>query len=116
MTKISEDQKQVLIPIACGSCEAEIIMIATTLQMFDVVVVLASVVEEDRNCAMIGGFMMRADINIQDALCFDWDLIVIPGGGKHFGFVALLKKDPKLSVNSFFNFILVHNCLQNEVL
>jgi hypothetical protein len=30
---------------------------------------------------MVGGFMIRADISIKDALDFDWDLIVIPGGG-----------------------------------
>jgi putative intracellular protease/amidase len=82
MTPTNEDQKQVLIPIACGSCETETIMIATTLQMFGAIVVLASVQEEDRHCSMIGGFMMRADIKIEDALDFDWDLIVIPGGGR----------------------------------
>jgi putative intracellular protease/amidase len=79
MTTIQEGKKQVLIPIATGSCETETIIILTTLQMFDAFVVLASV-GEDRNCCMAGGFMMMADITIKDVIDYDWDLVVIPGG------------------------------------
>jgi hypothetical protein len=74
-----KDQKQVLIPIASGSCEMETITIATTLQKFGAIVVLASVDEPTRNCCMQGGFMILADMTINDALNYDWDLIVIPG-------------------------------------
>lgn len=74
-----KDQKQVLIPIASGSCEMETITIATTLQKFGAIVVLASVDESTRNCCMQGGFMILADMTINDALNYDWDLIVIPG-------------------------------------
>jgi hypothetical protein len=74
-----KDQKQVLIPIASGSCEMETITIATTLQNFGAIAVLASVDEPTRNCCMQGGFMILADMTINDALNYDWDLIVIPG-------------------------------------
>ena len=81
MESTKDNQKQVLIAIACGSCELETVMLATTLQMFGAVVVLASVDEGNRTCQMVGGFMMTADISINHALRYDWDLVVIPGGG-----------------------------------
>ena len=80
--RIDRDQKQVLIPIANGSCETETIALSTTLQKFGAIVILASVNEKSRSCVMEGGFTVTADITIEEAMEFDWDLIVLPGGGK----------------------------------
>ena len=77
------DQKQVLIPIADGSCETETITLSTTLQKFGAIVVLASVGGKgSKACSMDGGFTMTADITIEEAMGYDWDLIVLPDGGK----------------------------------
>jgi hypothetical protein len=77
-----ESQKQVLIPMATGSDESEVILLATTLQNFGALVVLAAVDEPSRQCGMMGGFLMTADIQIEQAHQYDWDCIVIPGGGE----------------------------------
>ena len=81
-TRIERNQKQVLIPIANGSCETETITLSTTLQKFGAIVILASVNEKSRSCVMDGGYTVTADITIEDAMEYDWDLIVLPGGGK----------------------------------
>jgi putative intracellular protease/amidase len=77
-----ESQKQVLIPIATGSDETEVILLATTLQKFGATVVLAAVDEPSHQCGMMGGFLMTADIRIEEAHQYDWDCIVVPGGGE----------------------------------
>ena len=82
-TSANVDQKQVLIPIADGSCETETITLSTTLQKFGAIVVLASVGGKgSKSCSMDGGFTMTADITIEEAMEYDWDLIVLPDGGK----------------------------------
>jgi putative intracellular protease/amidase len=73
------DDKQVLIPIAEGSCEMEVIMIAHTLKKFGATVLLASM-DKKRECAMLCGFLLQADITIQQAQDYDWDLVILPGG------------------------------------
>ena len=62
-------------------------MIVTTLTKFGAIVVLAAVEEgcldtTNRTCCMLGNFVMTADMTIRDAVQYDWDLIVIPGGGE----------------------------------
>jgi putative intracellular protease/amidase len=71
-----------LIPIATGSDETEVILLSTTLRKFGATVVLAAVDEPSRQCGMMGGFLMTADIRIEEAYQYDWDCIVIPGGGE----------------------------------
>ena len=80
--KSRSSQKQVLIPMATGSDETEVVLLATTLQKFGAIVVLAAVDEPSRTCGMVGGFLMTADIPIEQAHQYDWDCIVIPGGGE----------------------------------
>jgi hypothetical protein len=88
-----ESQKQVLIPIATGSDETEVLLLATTLQRFGALVVLAAVDEPSRQCGMVGGFLVTADIRMEEAHDYDWDCIVIPGGGQFVCVCCTIKKE-----------------------
>uniref|UniRef100_J3MTR3 DJ-1/PfpI domain-containing protein n=1 Tax=Oryza brachyantha TaxID=4533 RepID=J3MTR3_ORYBR len=75
----SDHNPHVLIPIANGSEEMEIIMLANVLRRAKVNVVLASV---EKSRSILGSQRMRivADKSILDASALKYDLIILPGG------------------------------------
>uniref|UniRef100_A0A0D3G9V1 DJ-1/PfpI domain-containing protein n=1 Tax=Oryza barthii TaxID=65489 RepID=A0A0D3G9V1_9ORYZ len=75
----SDHNPHVLIPIANGSEEMEIIMLTDVLRRANVNVVLASV---EKSTSIVGSQRMRivADKCISDASALEYDLIILPGG------------------------------------
>uniref|UniRef100_A0A0D9X8T4 DJ-1/PfpI domain-containing protein n=1 Tax=Leersia perrieri TaxID=77586 RepID=A0A0D9X8T4_9ORYZ len=75
----SDHIPRVLIPIANGSEEMEIIMLTNVLRRANVNVVLASV---EKSTSIVGSQRMRivADKRILDASATEYDLIILPGG------------------------------------
>uniref|UniRef100_A0A0E0LVU5 DJ-1/PfpI domain-containing protein n=1 Tax=Oryza punctata TaxID=4537 RepID=A0A0E0LVU5_ORYPU len=75
----SDHNPCVLIPIANGSEEMEIIMLTNVLRRANVNVVLASV---EKSTSIVGSQRMRivADKCISDASASEYDLIILPGG------------------------------------
>jgi hypothetical protein len=70
-------------------------------------VVLAAVEEPSRQCDMVGGFRMTADIRMEDAQDYDWDCIVIPGGGQ-FVCVVLVSLLACISISSPCHVIVIY--------
>jgi hypothetical protein len=73
----SDHNPHVLIPIANGSEEMEIIMLTDVLRRANVNVVLASV---EKSTSIVGSQRMRivADKCISDASALEYDLIILP--------------------------------------
>ncbi|UTW44534.1 DJ-1/PfpI family protein [bacterium SCSIO 12696] len=72
--------KNVLVPIADGTEDIEVVTIVDVLRRAGVAVSLASVADEGRKSVVTAhGIAMSADCHIDDC-GDDWDLIAVPGG------------------------------------
>ena len=94
--------KRVLVPIADGTEEIEVVTVVDVLRRAGAEVVLASVEEERTECVCSRGVRIVADCLVKDVTgraAVDWDLIAVPGGmpgaeriADHIKFDAVLKK------------------------
>ena len=75
--------KRVLVPIADGTEEIEVVTVVDVLRRAGAEVVLASVEEERTECVCSRGVRIVADCLVKDVTgraAVDWDLIAVPGG------------------------------------